>query len=97
MKMKKSKYLGKQFANWTCIYVGLAHVQGKRTKSFGKRNYYYIFQRLTSDFIASKMIRLSSSEAAKVYQGKITVEEIAQKRELKKQTKFTKIIQYHNV
>ena len=92
---RTSKYLGKTFGNWTCSYVGIANVQGKRAKGAGKRNYYYIFERFTSDSKAEKMIRLNSSEAAEVYKGKISVEDVLNKRECKRARKFNKKIFYH--
>lgn len=98
---RTSKYLGKQFGNWTCTHVGVAHVQSVR-KKFGngksKRpghcNYYYVMERRTSDNLADKIIRLSSSEAVKVYRGIVCVEEILNKREAKPAKKFTKQVHY---
>ena len=70
--MKKSKYLNLQSGNWKCTYAGVDRVQpvytqkrdadGKkiRSKRAGHRSYYYIFERLTSDAKAMKMIRLGS-------------------------------------
>ena len=90
---RKSKYLGNLFGNWKCTHVGIANVQGKKAKWAGHRNYYYIFERVTSDKVCEKMVRLNSSEAAKVYQGLTTVEDIAQKRG--KTGKFARKISYH--
>ena len=79
--MRKSKYLNQPFDNgWRCTYVGYAYVQGKKAKAPGKINYYYIFERETSDSKADKMIRLNSTEAVKVWRGETTVEAIAESR-----------------
>lgn len=95
--MRKSKYLGKQFGNWTCTHVGINNVQGKRAAAPGKINYYYIFERITSDNLAEKLIRLNSSDAAKVYRGELQVEEIAEKRRSQTEEKFNRKISYHFV
>jgi len=95
--MRKSKYVGKQFGNWTCTAIGIANVQGKRAKWAGHLSYYYIMERMTSDNKAEKMIRLNCSEASKVYQGLITVEEILDKREAKNSREFTRKVSYHFV
>lgn len=95
--MRKSKYLCKQFGNWTCTYIGINNVQGKRSAAPGKINYYYIFERITSDNLAEKLIRLNSSDAAKVYRGELQVEEIAEKRRSQTEEKFNRKISYHFV
>lgn len=100
--MKKSKYLNKAFGPWICTHVGISHVQGKRARYAGHRTYYYIFERMTSDNKAEKLIRLNCKEAAKVYQGKTTVEEIVAKREKtaaksNKKPAFSRKISYHFV
>lgn len=100
--MKKSKYLGKQFGNWTCTHVGVSWVAPAfyvgtraRQKRPGHRSYYYIMERLTSDGKAEKMIRLNCNEAAKVWKKMITVEEILDKRESKKAYEFVDKVSYH--
>lgn len=87
--MKKSKYLGMTNGDWTCTHVGVARVQpafkqkraedGKRvrSKNAGHRTYYYIFERLTSDKKAMKMIRLNAQQVRQVLDGYITVESVA--------------------
>ena len=87
--MKKSKYLGMTNGDWTCTHVGVARVQpafkqkraedGKRvrSKNAGHRTYYYIFERLTSDKKAMKMIRLNAQQVRRVLDGFITVESVA--------------------
>ena len=96
--MRKSKYLGKTFDDWQCTWVGVARVQptlthfklnGKkvRSKRPGHQTYYYIFERLTSDNKAMKMIRLNASQASKVLKGLRSVEYFAdQKAELRSDT-----------
>lgn len=99
---RTSKYLGKQFGDWTCTHVGVATVQAKKkmnhkglAKRPGHQNYYYIMERLTSDSKAEKMVRLTSTQAAKVYRGELTVEEIAEQRTAKNLTKFATKVSYH--
>lgn len=94
-KKIRSKYLNRQFGNWTCIYVGIATVQGKKAKWSGHRSYYYIFQRRTSDDKADKMIKLNSIEASQVYHGKILVEQILDKRETRVEKRFSRKVSYH--
>lgn len=93
---RTSKYLGKEFDNgWVCTHVGIASVQGKRAKAVGHINYYYVFERMTSDNKAQKLIRLNSSQAAAVYQGKISVEDLVEKRVAKDENAFTRKVSYH--
>jgi hypothetical protein len=87
--MRKSKYLGMQSGDWECTHVGVARVQpafkkkkddeGRRVRSKrpGHRTYYYIFERLTSDKKAMKMIRLNAKQVRQVLDGWITVESVA--------------------
>lgn len=101
--MVKSKYLNKQFDNgWACTHVGTAaksRVFKRGTKIRNEypnhQTYYYIFERLTSDGKAEKLVRLNCSEAAAVYRGDITVEEIVENRQEDKEKKFTKKVSYH--
>ena len=99
---RTSKYLGKTFDNnWVCTHVGVARVQAKKTKNNklskrpGHQSYYYVFERPTSDGKADKMIRLNFLEAAKVWRGLVKVEEILNKREGKRASRFTNKISYH--
>lgn len=103
--MKKSKYLGMRSGGWECTHVGVADVQpafcrrkvgGKRvrSKSPGSRQYYYIFERITSDNKAMKMIRLNASQTAKVLNGKSTVEDFAKQKELKRSKIFKDKVSY---
>lgn len=104
--MKKSKYLGMKSGDWFCSHVGIARIQpaythfrdydGKkvRSKRAGHQLYYYIFERLTSDAKAMKMIRLSAAQAAKVYSGQSTVEEFAIRKQNKRSQMFTQKVSY---
>ena len=91
--MKKSKYLGMKSGDWSCTHVGVADVQpafcrrkldadGKkaRTKSRGSMQYFYIFERPTSDQKAMKHVQLNASQACRVRTGKATVEQYAEKK-----------------
>lgn len=100
--MRKSKYDNFKSGKWTCTHVGVAYVQpqnlkGSKEKSLRPHHqtYYYIFERETSDGKAEKLVRLNKSEAAAVYRGEITVEEIAEARQAHKEKKFTKKVSYH--
>lgn len=92
---RTSKYLFASFGNWTCTHIGVNNVQGKNAKAPYHQNYYYVFERLTSDGKANKMIRLNSSETSKVYKGLMTVEDILNKRELRNETRFSRKVSYH--
>ena len=104
--MKKTKYLGMTNGNWECTYVGVDRVQpaftrkrgedGKkiRSKNAGHQSYYYIFERITSDEKAMKMIRLGYWQVKKVYSGERTVEDFAIKKERKRSQEFTKKVSY---
>ena len=101
-----SKYLNKTFGDWKCTYVGVATVapaftekrddagRKVRSKRPGHRSYYYIFERLTSDEKAMKMIRLGYWQAKKVLRGECTVEEFAKKKERLRSQEFTKKVSY---
>lgn len=103
--MRKSKYVGMKSGNWECTYYGIARVQpayhvkkanGKRVRSVsvGHQQYYYIFERETSDAKAIKMIRLNASQAKNVLNGKYTVEELADKKKAKRSSEFTDKVSY---
>lgn len=104
--MKKSKYLNMKSGNWTCTHVGVARVQpaftkkrdedGKkiRSKNSGHCSYYYIFERLTSDAKAVKMIRLGYWQVKKLLRGECTVEDFAVKKERKRSQSFSQKVSY---
>jgi len=104
--MKKSKYLNQIFGSWECTHVGVARVQpvyrdtvgpnGKklRNKFPGHQSYYYIFERLTSDLKAMKMIRLNANQANQVLKGERTVEHFAEKKERKRSQNFKNKVSY---
>ena len=98
---RTSKYINKTFGNWTCTHVGISRVQPKRThtgrlsKRPGHQTYYYIFERKTSDGKAEKLVRLNAFEAAKVYQGYASVEDIANYRQEKDSREFKSKVSYH--
>ena len=87
--MRKSKYLGMRSGDWECTHVGVARVQPVfkkkrdyygnrvRSKNPGHQTYYYIFERLTSDKKAMKMVRLNAKQVRGVLDGWITVEGVA--------------------
>jgi hypothetical protein len=90
--MKKSNYVGLTSGDWTCVHCGIDYLQpayrkkrdenGKRVRSIsaGHQQYYYIFERLTSDGVALKQIRASAYEALKIKRGQMTAEALADKK-----------------
>lgn len=104
--MKKTKYLGIKNGDWQCTHVGVANIQpaftqkrdagGKkiRSKRAGHRNYYYIFERLTSDQKAMKMVRLGYWQAKQVLRGEKTVEYFADKKARKRSQTFKNKVSY---
>ena len=99
---KTSKYLYKTFGNWTCTHVGIAVKTGVFKKGTKVRNdyphhqtYYYIFERPTSDGKAEKLVRLNCRQAAAVYRGELTVEEVAEARQEKGVKAFKDKVSYH--
>ena len=104
--MRKPKYLGTHSDNWTCIFYGIDYLQpafskkpditGKhrRNKSAGHRQYYYVFERKTSDNLADKYVRLNAYEMLKVSKGICTVEQLADMRKNKKSIKYVEKVSY---
>ena len=104
--MRKSKYLGMKSGDWKCTHVGVERVQpafkekrdsaGRRVRNKypGHQTYYYIFERLTSDAKAMKMIRLNAKQVRQVLDSKYTVEDFAQKKELERSQAFTHKVSY---
>ena len=93
MAVKKSKYLGKTFGDWSCVHVGVAKASRKYNS-----NYYYCFARRTSDDEADKIIQVDSKTAAKIYRGDINVEDVLDRREAKSrnnETTFNGVVSYH--
>lgn len=90
--MRKSNYVGLQNGNWTCIHCGIDYIQpafrkkrdqdGKRVRSVsaGHQQYFYVFERPTSDGIAVKQTRANAYQALQIKRGKLTVEELAEKK-----------------
>lgn len=90
--MRKSNYVGMQSGNWSCTHCGVDYIQpayhkkrdenGKRVRSIsaGHQQYYYIFERPTSDGIAIKQIRANAYEALKIKRGQLTAEALADKK-----------------
>jgi N6-adenosine-specific RNA methylase IME4 len=104
--MRKSKYLGMTNGDWTCTHVGVERVQpafkekrdylGRRVRNKypGHQSYYYIFERLTSDQKAMKMIRLNAQQVRRVRDGWFTVEDIADKKAAKRSQIFKEKVSY---
>ena len=91
--MKKSKYLGMRCGKYECVGVEVERVQpvytnkrdekGRkiRSKRPGHRMYAYIWERITSDGKAMKIIRLNARQVRQVLNGTLTVEQVAITRE----------------
>ncbi len=104
--MRKSKYLGMTNGDWKCTHVGVSRVQpaltkkkddaGRRVRSKnpGHQTYYYIFERLTSDGLAEKMVRLNASQVRRVLDGWTTVESVAELKKRAASRKFTQKVSY---
>ena len=103
--MKRSKYLYMKSGDWECTHVGLASITSvyskrkingkcKKNTTPGHRNYYYIFERFTSDSKAMKMIRLNASQINKVRKGEATVEDFAKKKAAEKSQAFKDKVSY---
>ena len=104
--MKKSKYLGLKSGDWVCSHIGVDRIQpaftqqrgddGKkiRSKRAGHCCYYYIFERLTSDLKAEKMVRLNASQVRRVFDGWTTVESVAELKKRAAGRKFTQKVSY---
>ena len=105
--MRTSKYLGMKSGNWECTHVGVARVQptltrkrgpdGKllRSKNPGHQTYYYIFERITSDNKAMKMVRLNATQARQVFCNWFTVEDFAKKKAAKRSPDFPNKVSYN--
>lgn len=105
--MRTSKYLGLKSGTWQCTHVGVASVQpaykkyerdplGRRVKSKspGSKQYYYIFERPTSDGKAMKMVRLNAAQARQVLSMKAAVEDFAKKKQTERSPLFEKKVSY---
>lgn len=94
--MRKSKYIGLKSGDWKCTGIEIARVQpaytkkrsatGKRIRSRnpGRQTYGYVFERLTHDGKAMKIITLNAAQASKVYKGLKTVEAFSLEKEAKR-------------
>ena len=90
--MRKSSYVGSTSGDWVWTHCGIDHVQsafrkkrdenGKRVRSVsaGHRQYFYIYERPTSDGVAIKQIRATAYEALKIKRGQLTAEALADKK-----------------
>jgi hypothetical protein len=95
-----------KIGDWICTHVGVDRVQPAyklKRDAFGKRvrnkypghmSYYYIFERLTHDGKAMKMIRLSAAQANYVLKGIKTVEDYAIQKEQLRSQEFIKKVSY---
>ena len=103
--MFRSKYKGFKSGDYCCTYVGLAsvtgaynqkRVNGKRVRSVsaGHRHYYYIFEKVTSDNLARKMVRLSANQMLLVANGVKTVDDYVKLKSKTFLPTFTNKISY---
>jgi len=103
--MIKSKYKNFKSGDYRCTYVGIASVTGAynqkkvngkrvRSTSAGHRHYYYIFEKVTSDNLAKKMVRLSASQMLLVAKGLKTVDDYVKLKSKSFVPSFTNKISY---
>lgn len=103
--MINSKYKNFKSGDYRCTYVGIASVTGAyrrkkvngksvRAVSAGHRQYYYIFEKLTSDNLAKKMVRLSASQMLAVARGLKTVDDYVKLKSKSFMPSFTNKISY---
>lgn len=79
-KARTSKYVGKTFSGWTVTHIGIATVQGTGAKYAYHRGYYYLIERPTSDGKFTKQVRLNATYMARLANGTLDIEKIADKR-----------------
>ncbi len=79
-KPRTSKYVGNTYEGWTVTHIGVATVQGAGAKYAYHRGYYYLLERPTSDGKFVKQVRLNASYMAKLANGNLDIEKIADKR-----------------
>ena len=103
--MFRSKYKGFQSGEYVCTYIGLASVTGAfrkkkvdgkrvRATSTGHRHYYYIFEKVTSDNKAKKMVRLNANQMLSVAKGYKTVNDYVKLKAETLVPSFTNKISY---
>lgn len=79
--MKKSKFIGQTYQNWTVTKVYLAANYSGGTKH---NAYRYMLERVTSDGKCYKKITVSGGTMAKINKGLIDVEALAVRKGRKK-------------
>jgi len=93
-KKRQSKFVGKTFDNgWTCTGINVASCTLRHKN--GGPNYWYAFERRTSDGKLDKWIRVEGSDATKIYKGKITVESLCEAIETGKDKKQKHSVNYN--
>lgn len=78
--MRKSKYLGKQFGSFTCTKVKVSYAQSVFYKGTKERVEYphhltYAYE-LTSNTTPELVVMVNHKNAAKLYRGEKTIDEI---------------------
>ena len=97
---RTSKYLGKIYEGWKVVHVGVATVTAKRHKGKGLNNrpghcnYYYLLERMTSDGVCEKQVRLTSKQMSDTAKGAFSVEKYSDYLNEKKSNKATKKVNY---
>lgn len=75
--MKKSKFVGQTYQNWTVTKIYLAANYSHGTKH---NAYRYMLERLTSDNKCFKKIAVSGNTMTKISRGLIDIEELAARK-----------------
>lgn len=78
-KRKTSKYVGKEFAGgWVCTGINVAKTSLSHKN--GGPSYWYAFERVTGDGKFRKWVRVADYDAAKIWKGLLTVDELEDKK-----------------
>jgi len=77
-KQRTSKFVGNTYNGWTVKHMGVAHIQGAGKYRY-HRNYYYLVERITSDGVCTKQVRLDANKMRALARGKFDIEAYADK------------------
>lgn len=77
-KTRTSKFVGNTYNGWTVKHMGVAHIQGAGKYRY-HRNYYYLIERITSDGVCTKQVRLDAKKMRDLARGNFDIEAYADK------------------
>lgn len=75
--MKKSKYIGRQYGNWT---VEKCYLNANYEQSTAHNAYHYVLARITSDGKCDKVITISGKTMTDVDRGRLDIETVAKNK-----------------